>query len=260
MNADTHAAMRMPKPAFDPAADSYSYQGQDRFVVEVLGGLRGGFFLDSGASNGVRGNNSLLLETRYGWDGICIEPNAAMYADLAIHRHCRTYQCCLYDRDGEAEFLEGAGVFGGLLETYSAQHLAFARTMIAEGDPELRNPSHRRLQADAALTAFKPVRTLLSLLRESNAPRVIDYWSLDTEGSELAILRSFPFDEYRFRVLTVEHNHEPVREAIHAFLASHGYVRVRELGIDDGYVHGEDGGDRAWRSAAWRSRHQGAKR
>lgn len=259
---DIHAALavRSADGDFDRAADSYSYQGQDRFVVEVLDGLRGGFFLDSGASNGVRGNNSLLLETCYGWDGICIEPNDAMYADLSVNRRCRKYRCCLYDRDGEAEFLEGAGVFGGLLDTYSAQHLAFARTMIAEGDPELRNPSHRRLPADAALTAVKPVRTLRSLLRESRAPRIIDYWSLDTEGSELSILRSFPFDEYRFRVLTVEHNHEPVREDIRAFLESNGYLRVRELGIDDGYVDIEDYGDRAWRSAAWRSRRQGEKR
>jgi hypothetical protein len=37
-------------------------------------------------------------------------------------------------------------------------------------------------------------------------PPVIDYWSLNTEGSEFAILKSFPFDEYSFRVLTVEHN------------------------------------------------------
>lgn len=260
MDIEAQPAVRSADHSFDRATDGYSYQGQDRFVVEVLNGLRGGFFLDSGASNGMRGNNSLLLETRYGWDGICIEPNDAMYADLSLNRRCRTYRCCLYDRDGEAEFLEGAGVFGGLLETYSAQHLAFARAMTAEGDPELRNPSHRRSPADAALTSLKQVRTLRSLLRESRAPRIIDYWSLDTEGSELSILRSFPFDEYRFRVLTVEHNYEPVREEIRTFLESNGYMRVRELGIDDGYVDIEDFCNRAWRSAAWRSRRQGATR
>lgn len=39
-----------------------SQYGQDRFVLRVLGRLREGFFLDSGASNGVSSRNTLLLE------------------------------------------------------------------------------------------------------------------------------------------------------------------------------------------------------
>jgi hypothetical protein len=259
-----------------PLWPTHSYQRQDRFVLEVLNGLRGGFFLDSGAANGVRGSNTLLLERDYGWRGICVEPNDAMYADLVAHRDCLCYHCCLDERDGEVEFLESGGVFGGILRTYSASHLAFARRMIAEGDPELRNPSLHRSgavpAADPQAAVLKPARSLRSILRESDAPPVIDYWSLDTEGSELALLRSFPFDAYRFRVLTVEHNSEPARWEIRRFLESRGYVLARELGIDDGYIHrdddrphrnhdslGEDGfGDndraRPWRSAAWRSR------
>lgn len=245
----------VPSPSSGAAPRSHSYQGQDLFVVDVLGGLRGGFFLDSGASNGVRGNNTLLLERAYGWRGLCVEPNDAMYADLVTHRRCHCFHGCLYDRDGASPFLEGAGVFGGLLETYSAEHLAYARTMLAEGDPELCNPSHRRRPADAPATTLKRTRTLRALLRDCGAPPVIDYWSLDTEGSELAILRSFPFDAYRFRLLTVEHNHEPVREAIHAFLVAHGYSRIAELGIDDAYLDVGTTGDEhgSWGSPVWRS-------
>ena len=84
----------------------------------------------------------------------------------------------------------------------------------------------------------KAARTVGSVLRDCVAPPVIDYWSLDTEGSELAILKSFPFDEYDVRVLTVEHNGFPVREEIRRFLEGRGYRRVRELATDDGYVKG----------------------
>ena len=45
-----------------PLWPTHAYQGQDRFVLEALNGLRDGFFLDSGAANGVRGSNTLLLE------------------------------------------------------------------------------------------------------------------------------------------------------------------------------------------------------
>ena len=62
---------------------THSYQGQDLFVVEALAGLRGGFFLDSGASDGVSGSNTLLLESAFGWRGICVEPNDQLFTRLA---------------------------------------------------------------------------------------------------------------------------------------------------------------------------------
>lgn len=112
----------------------------------------------------------------------------------------------------------------------------------------------KRWPAGPPAPVTKRARTVRSVLRDAGAPRVIDYWSLDTEGSELAILRSFPFDEYRFRVLTVEHNCGPARDDLRQFLESRGYSRVRLLGIDDAYVWHGDLPRRAWRSRAWTAR------
>jgi hypothetical protein len=53
----------------------YTEFGQDIFVLKLLGWKRNGFFLDSGASDGVISNNTHLLEDSYDWKGICIEPN-----------------------------------------------------------------------------------------------------------------------------------------------------------------------------------------
>ena len=44
--------------------------------------------------------------------------------------------------------------------------------------------------------------TLLELLQKYDAPKVIDYLSIDTEGSEFDILEAFDFDAYQFRVIT----------------------------------------------------------
>jgi hypothetical protein len=46
----------------------YSQAAQDLFVLEMLGHLPGGFFLDSGASDGRRFNNTYLLEESFGWN------------------------------------------------------------------------------------------------------------------------------------------------------------------------------------------------
>jgi hypothetical protein len=219
---------------------SHSYQGQDRFVVETLTGLRGGYFLDSGASDGVHGSNTLLLESEFGWTGICVEPNSEMFRWLVRSRACVCVNCCLYDRGGDVEFFESAGVLGGIIAEYNPGLLQQARDLVASQF----GPGHQ-------VTVAKPARTIRSILREHDAPHLIDYWSLDTEGSELAILESFPFDEYAVRVLTVEHNGTPDRWRIRQLLESRGYRRVREMGIDDAYVLGGSRLRPAWRSWAW---------
>ena len=223
------------------SAYTFSQLGQDRFVLEVLEGLRGGFFLDSGASDGMNSSNTKLLEDSFGWTGICIEPNEDFFEALIENRSCYCVNCCLYDRDGDVKFLEKAYTLGGILDEYHPDHLRYAQRsfQLASG-----------IDGEPA-TVSKRARTIRSVLRECGAPAVIDYWSLDTEGSELAILKSFPFDEFTFRVLTVEHNWLPVRDEIRVFLERRGYLRVLALGIDDCYVKGVRLNRSFWRSRAW---------
>lgn len=220
-----------------------SYQGQDRFVIEALGEKRGGFFLDSGASDGLKGSNTYRLETEFGWSGICIEPNAELFSRLRANRNCTCLNCCLWHSAGPVEFLEGAGVYGGIVDAYDAAFRRFAE-------------DQARSSASAGCgdkPTVKPAREIGEVLQAYGAPRTIDYWSLDTEGSELVILRSFPFGQYAVGILTVEHNHLPVRREIEAFLKTKGMVRVQELGIDDIYM-AADVRRPPWRSRAWTRR------
>jgi FkbM family methyltransferase len=220
--------------------------GQDLLVVRLLGGMRGGFFLDSGASDGVSASNTHLLEASYGWNGICVEPNAMFFARLVQNRCAYCVNCCLYDREEEVGFVESASTLGGILTEYDPSLLRHAKSVFRLPVDEAGRPA----------TVQKPARTVSSVLRQFNAPAVIDYWSLDTEGSELTILTSFPFDEYAFRVLTVEHNRLPIRESIKDFLECRGYRRLGAIEIDDCYVNEALLGSvySSWRSAAWRRR------
>jgi len=61
---------------------------------------------------------------------------------------------------------------------------------------------------------------------------------MDTEGSEYAILKDFPFEEYTFLAISVEHNSiEQSKESLCHLLVGKGYVRVKEEPVDDYYVH-----------------------
>jgi hypothetical protein len=64
------------------------------------------------------------------------------------------------------------------------------------------------------------------MLERHSAPREIDYLSIDTEGSELAILEAFDFDRYVIRCITCEHNFRPDRQRTQDLLESKGYVRA----------------------------------
>jgi hypothetical protein len=85
------------------------------------------------------------------------------------------------------------------------------------------------------------VITLHQALEEANAPRVIDYMSLDTEGSELPILLDYylntPVDELRrFKCLSVEYGYDStILEALNLLLGHWGYEFVRLSGWDAFY-------------------------
>ena len=81
--------------------------------------------------------------------------------------------------------------------------------------------------------------TLESLLDEYNSPNIIDYLSIDTEGSEYDILKDFNFNKYQFKIITVEHNFSENRVKIKSLLESKGYKRVYEnlSKFDDWYLY-----------------------
>jgi hypothetical protein len=198
-----------------------SQYGQDRLVLQVLDGLRGGYFLDSGASDGIRASNTWLLETSCDWTGLCVEPNPTFFRALVNARRCACLNACFYIRDGDVTFVD-AGTLGGVLDLYPPAELQRLA---------------KRLGYSPAIVR-RPARTVRAALREVKAPNVIDYWSLDIEGGELALLKNFPFDEYTFRVLTVEHNYNfALREAIQALLRQSGFERLCTIAIDDCYVN-----------------------
>ncbi len=83
--------------------------------------------------------------------------------------------------------------------------------------------------------------SLNDLLATHSAPELMDYLSIDTEGSEFEILAELDWRRYKFRVITCEHNFTEKREQIYQLLASQGYTRVHEdiSKWDDWYVLNE---------------------
>lgn len=204
----------------------YSQLGQDLLALSVNSFKRNGFFVEFGALDGIQDSNTYLLEKEFGWTGILAEPANIFRSKLA---------------DNRSSIVDHRAVAGS-----SGQILEFKETMTQLGfsglidyfDP---NDMHavRRKESLGEIYSVTTV-SLNDLLSEHNAPKIIDYMSVDTEGSELSILENFDFNKHQINLLTVEHNYNThTRKLICDLLESNGFKRVlTDLSdIDDWYVH-----------------------
>ena len=87
-----------------------------------------------------------------------------------------------------------------------------------------RNDIHAKERLKGRKYKVKTI-SLEKLLDKYNAPKMIDYLSIDTEGSEFEILSNFNFEKYKFKVITCEHNYSDNRKKIFKFLSEKGYQR-----------------------------------
>jgi hypothetical protein len=66
---------------------------------------------------------------------------------------------------------------------------------------------------------------LQTILHKFDAPRVIDYLSLDVEGAETFIMKDFSWSEYTFLCLTIERPSDELQ----GILTANGYHKVFDI-------------------------------
>jgi hypothetical protein len=135
----------------------YSQGRQDELVAGLLRHKRQGYFIDLAANDAAKWSNTLALERQLGWNGLCIEPNAAYWKDLS-YRQCQVVGAVV-GRMRDEQVMFGfehpqGGEFGG----------------ISGNRPKEMGYSTRQSTV-----------TLLEIFQRYNVPREIDYLSLDVE-------------------------------------------------------------------------------
>jgi len=195
-----------------------SQYGQDRILLSLLGDRPPGFFVEMGAGDGIDISNSYYFEKELGWNGLLIEPNPDLYGRLIKNRNCLTSnRLCGKEEGIEVTFLV-AGVVSGIV----APPLGYWV------QKNIDNPKIK-------------LRTYLlgNILKEFNCPTKMDFLSLDVEGQEVEILKTFPYENYSFDFICIEHNScwdgPENREVIKGILLFNGYELVQETSIDDFY-------------------------
>jgi FkbM family methyltransferase len=190
-----------------------SQYGQDIFVESVLGGKRKGTFLEVGALDGITASNTYYLEKALGWTGILIEANPQYYALLAKNRsQCQCVQSCISDTSETVEFVDHGGL-SGIKGQLSVQH-----TESTGNAPVIRLPT-------------EPLQAVLDKLQTHH----LDYLSVDTEGSELSVLKSVDYSHTDITLIGVEVNYRDYDRSfkpLSDFLQRKGYRYLERIGVD----------------------------
>lgn len=199
-------------------AFKYSQNGQDLLALYICGSDPG-YFVEFGATDGVSSSNTLLLEEK-GWTGIVAEPSDVFHHSLMINRSCHIDTSCVADTTGDTVVFYEVGASGlSSMEKYA------------------NNDGWASARQDHAKKEVITI-TLKDLLDKYNAPPLIDYLSIDTEGAEFDILNAYDFSRH-FKLITVEHNHTSMKNDIHELLSDYGYLQIfSDLSDwDNWYIH-----------------------
>lgn len=205
---------------FRSVSGSRSQVYQDLFVLKETKGKTNGFFVEFGATNGMEFSNTYLLEKQYCWQGILAEPARCWHKELRANRTAAIDYRCVW-RESKAKI------------NFKETEIAQLSTIHQYCDKDCHSVSR-----NAGVSYAVETISLIDLLATHNAPRKIDYISIDTEGSEFEILSAFDFSAYDVKLITCEHNFTSDRNRIFELLTQKGYKRkyMGLAGFDDWYV------------------------
>jgi len=148
----------------------FSQQKEDRILYEKYLNYSNGFFIELGAMNGITFSNTLFFERNLNWSGVLIEPTT-QYNELIQNRpNCYNFNFAISEIDGDVEFL-GEYALGGILSSMDKQHI-----------------NGFNLKKEEKYTVkSKPIYKLIENINISK----IDFFSIDVEGGELSVLKTF---------------------------------------------------------------------
>jgi len=196
----------------------FGSKDQDQWVIEeIFNFKRSGYFVDLAATNGLFENNTFILEKKYKWSGLAIEPNVSFFRALKRIRKCKVLNDVILTDNSDIKFFEN-GPTGGILGY--------------EYDNNLQKRS-KLINKNSSKIVSKKTKSLSAILKENNAPKIIDYLSLDVEGAETAIMKNFSFMDYIFLSMTIE---RPTKE-LNGLLFNNGYIFIKNHKADSFYLH-----------------------
>ena len=193
--------------------------------IEKYLNFDGGYFVELGANDGCFQSNTYYYERFRKWRGVLIEPAPNLFLRCRENRSLENHIVCAacVSFDYEDEFVK-------IVYSNSMSVSLNVETDIV--DPQAHAELGRQfLRPSETIFTFGAMATPLnSILVDAKAPKLIDFLSLDVEGSELDVLKGVDHDIFRFRYMLIECRNLP---RLDSYLQSKRYDLVERFNEHD---------------------------
>lgn len=149
-----------------------------------------------GAHDGIVNSNTYYYEKKLNWKGILVEPSN-YFKDLKENRSSKNYfyqyVAVPFNFKKKTILFEQIGPYSRSNELISSKYLKWHKS---KSNKVFNTYGHEKIK--------KKTIHLNEILNKTKAPNLIDFFSLDVEGSELSVLKGINFKEFNFQYLLIE--------------------------------------------------------
>tara|TARA_B100001250_G_scaffold390753_1_gene391002 strand:- start:1630 stop:2337 length:708 start_codon:yes stop_codon:yes gene_type:complete len=215
--------LRIPIPVFlkKLLKNYYGKNNLDQQLEKYLN-YSNGFFIELGAHDGVTQSNTYYYEKNKNWNGILIEPTKRIFLKCKKNRSKKNffYNNACVSFKYKKKFVK---LIYSSLKSFSPEFINDNKVKEYLKYPELYRGERNFIYNVKAAT-------LNSLLDKSNAPSIIDFLSLDTEGAEFQVLNGIDFKKYKFKFMLIETD---FFTKLKKFLIKKKYKFIKKLNEND---------------------------
>jgi len=196
-----------------PGAESYSQSGEDRIVYFIFHtlGIQKRDYLDVGAWEPIENNNTYLFY-RMGYRGLLVEPNGTLCERLREAR------------PGDTVLEAGIGASSAREADYYVMSEPSWNTFSKEEAERQAKVTNGKISIKEVIKM--PLLDINQVMAE-HFPRAPAFLSVDTQGLELAILKSIDYGRFRPEVICAETlltGTSKTKPEMAAFMETQGYV------------------------------------
>lgn len=200
-----------------------TYYGQketDKVIANYFDNNYIGNCVEVGVSDGIKGSNTKYFEDNK-WGVLCIDPIPEhVIAAKKIRKNVLEIAC-------------GTHRYKTKFHVFDIGEKNIKSSLSGLTPDERLFITHGHLINDR-YTITVQVDRLDSILRNQYAPRKIDFISIDTEGTELDVLKGMDFNYFDVKLLVVENNFDD--PDIEQYLKQFDYKKAERYFVNDFYI------------------------
>lgn len=200
----------------------YGQFDTDRHIKHYFPNKLNGTCIEIGAVDGVYLSNTLHFES-LGWEVLCIEPIPEYFNTLKLNRK-NALNYAISDKNiddipftlvtmnnNNKSSISGLKIDNRLIDSHIGYGL---------------NPSSEQILVNS--------RRLDWCIENHFNHDTIDFISIDTEGNELDVLKSFDVNKYNIKLLIIENNFD--EPEIEEYLKDKGWIKDKRIEVNDFYI------------------------